>query len=114
MTSEFSTIRYEVEKGRARITLNRPEKLNALSMELQTELNQALWEADNDVNVHVVILRGAGRAFSAGYDLTPLASRRGDGADERGLARRRRPGVAQDRRRGEERRRPAPARRARP
>lgn len=82
MASEFSTIRYEVEKGRARITLNRPEKLNALSMELQTELNQALWEADNDVNVHVVILRGAGRAFSAGYDLTPLASRRGDGADD--------------------------------
>ncbi len=77
MADEYKTLIYEVEKGRARITLNRPEKLNALSMELQTELNAALWDADNDVNVHAVILRGNGRAFSAGYDLTPLASRRG-------------------------------------
>lgn len=73
---EFRTIIYEVENGRARITLNRPEKLNALSFELQTELNEALWEADNDTAVHAVILRGNGRAFSAGYDLTPMASRR--------------------------------------
>ena len=74
--TEFKTIIYEVDRGRARITLNRPEKLNALSFELQTELNQALWEADNDNNVHAVILRGNGRAFSAGYDLTPMANRR--------------------------------------
>ena len=81
MADEYKTLIYEVEKGRARITLNRPEKLNALSMELQTELNAALWDADNDVNVHAVILRGNGRAFSAGYDLTPLASRRGAADD---------------------------------
>ncbi|HCV00428.1 MAG: enoyl-CoA hydratase [Dehalococcoidia bacterium] len=68
---DYETIIYEVERGRARITLNRPEKLNALSIQLQEELNQALWEADNDNRVHTVILRGAGRAFSAGYDLTP-------------------------------------------
>src|SRR5262245_56480714 len=68
---EPHTIRYEVERGRARITLNRPEKLNALSMELLSELHEALWEADNDREVHAVILRGAGRSFSAGYDLTP-------------------------------------------
>ena len=82
----FETIIYEVEKGRARITLNRPEKLNALSVELQEELNQALWEADNDNDVHAVILRGAGRAFSAGYDITP--GRRGpapvEGKNSRG------------------------------
>lgn len=70
------TIIYQVERGRARITLNRPEKLNALSQQLQVELNEALWEADNDNNVHAVIIRGNGRAFSAGYDLTPMASRR--------------------------------------
>ena len=75
MAKQFSAILYEVEKGRARITLNRPEKLNALSRELQQELHEALWEADNDTNVHAVILRGNGRAFSAGYDLTPLANR---------------------------------------
>ncbi len=73
--NDFQTILYEVEKGRARITFNRPEKLNALSMQLQQELNEALWEADNDNNVHCVIIRGNGRAFSAGYDLTPLANR---------------------------------------
>ena len=68
--NEFRRIIYEVENGRARITLNRPEKLNALSLGLQEELNEALWEADNNKDVHCVILRGAGRAFSAGYDLT--------------------------------------------
>ena len=46
--SGFENIIYEVERGRARITLNRPEKLNALSQPLQTELNEALWEADNN------------------------------------------------------------------
>ena len=68
---DYEVIIYEVERGRARITLNRPEKLNALSIQLQEELNHALWAADNDERVHTVILRGAGRAFSAGYDLTP-------------------------------------------
>ena len=68
---DYEVIIYEVERGRARITLNRPEKLNALSIQVQEELNHALWEADNDNRVHTVILRGAGRAFSAGYDLTP-------------------------------------------
>ncbi len=68
--SEFESIEYEVERGRARITLNRPEKLNALSLKLQSELNEALWEADNNKEVHCVILRGEGRAFSAGYDLS--------------------------------------------
>jgi len=67
----MNTILYEVERGRARITLNRPEKLNALSMELLTELHEALWEADDDRAVHAVVLRGAGRSFSAGYDLSP-------------------------------------------
>ena len=79
--TDFNTIMYEVDRGRARITLNRPEKLNALSLELQTELNTALWEADNDTNVHAVILRGNGRAFSAGYDLSPLANRNRPGAE---------------------------------
>jgi enoyl-CoA hydratase len=71
----FETILYEVERGRARITLNRPDKLNALTLELQAELAEALWEADNDTSVHCVIIRGAGRAFSAGYDLTGAGKR---------------------------------------
>lgn len=79
---DFRTILYQVERGRARITLNRPEKLNALSGELQQELHDALWEADNDNAVHVVILRGAGRAFSAGYDLTPRPRVNAEGGSE--------------------------------
>ncbi len=66
----FETILYEVEQGRARITLNRPEKLNAMSLKMQAELSEALWEADNNLDIHCVILKGAGRAFCAGYDLS--------------------------------------------
>ena len=78
---DFETILYETDGAKARITLNRPEKLNALSMKLQRELNAALWEADNDASLHVIILRGAGRAFSAGYDMTPMRPER-RGRDE--------------------------------
>jgi enoyl-CoA hydratase len=67
---DFENIIYEKEGGKARITLNRPEKLNAITQQLQRELNAALWDADNDNTVHVVIIRGAGRAFSAGYDIS--------------------------------------------
>lgn len=81
---DFQYLIYEVDRGRARITLNRPEKLNALSLELQQELHDALWEADADNNVHAVILRGAGRAFSAGYDLTPMSRPREAREDSHG------------------------------
>ena len=63
--SGFETILYATQDGHARITLNRPEKLNALSFVMQAELSAALWEADNDRSVHCVILEGAGRAFCA-------------------------------------------------
>ena len=53
-----------------RITLNRPEKLNALSGELFNELNEALHDMEADHSIRVIILRGAGHAFCAGYDLT--------------------------------------------
>lgn len=67
----YETILYEPGDGIARITLNRPEKLNAISWQMQEELQQALWQADRDPAVHVVTLRGAGRSFSAGYDISP-------------------------------------------
>lgn len=65
----FDTILYEIENGRARITLNRPEKLNAMSLKMQAELSEALWDADARNDVHCAIVKGAGRAFTAGYDL---------------------------------------------
>jgi enoyl-CoA hydratase len=54
-----------------RITLNRPEKMNSLSQELLFELNDALHDYEADDSCRVIIIRGAGRTFSAGYDLTP-------------------------------------------
>ena len=66
---QSENILYEVVEGRARITLNRPEKRNALSDELLRDLEEALWEADDDTRVHAVIIRGAGSSFCAGYDL---------------------------------------------
>jgi enoyl-CoA hydratase len=55
----------------ARITLNRPEKMNALSQELLFEFREALEDLEADDSARVIIVRGAGRTFSAGYDLTP-------------------------------------------
>jgi enoyl-CoA hydratase len=54
-----------------RCTLNRPEKRNALSNGLRRQLFDALHRADRDPEVRVVIIRGAGSCFSAGYDLKP-------------------------------------------
>ena len=59
--------------GYAVLTLNRPEKLNALSMELRSELVAALEELRRDPAVRVLILTGAGRAFCAGLDLNELS-----------------------------------------
>ena len=67
--AEFDSIIYEKADGRVRLTLNRPEKLNAITMRMMEQLNEALWEADNDRDVHCVIVKGAGRAFCSGYDL---------------------------------------------
>ncbi len=55
--------------GVRRVTLNRPEKRNALHNALRTEIYHALEQADRDAAVSVSILRGAGKCFSAGYDL---------------------------------------------
>jgi len=67
---QFETIVYETDGRIATITLNRPEKLNALSSALQEELVAGLRLAEADHEVRVIVLRGAGRAFCAGYDLS--------------------------------------------
>ena len=68
------TIRFEVRDRVARITMNRPEKRNALSNDLLTELHQALMEADDLREVRCVVLAGEGKDFCAGYDLSPNAN----------------------------------------
>ena len=57
----------------ARITLNRPEKLNAINSQLPGQIRAAVEWAEGDAEVHVVVLQGAGRAFCAGYDLAEFA-----------------------------------------
>src|SRR5262249_27458762 len=61
-------ILYSVEEGIATITLNRPERMNALTHELEAELHRIFGRADAARAVRVIILTGAGRAFCAGYD----------------------------------------------
>ncbi len=65
----FGTILYAVEKSILTITLNRPDKLNAMTPTLLHELKEAFEEAGKDKQVRVVILTGAGRGFCAGADL---------------------------------------------
>lgn len=62
-------VSFEVREAVARITLNRPDKRNALSAQTLRELNQALLEADDRRDVNAILLAGAGRDFCAGYDL---------------------------------------------
>ena len=70
MPTPTDVLSYEVRDRKAYITMNRPERMNALSRELMRGLAEAFAEADADENVFVVILTGAGgRAFSAGADL---------------------------------------------
>jgi enoyl-CoA hydratase len=65
----LTTILYTVDDKIARITLNRPDKLNAINDLLPAELATAVAWANSDPQVKVIILKGAGRAFCSGYDL---------------------------------------------
>jgi enoyl-CoA hydratase/carnithine racemase len=60
---------YEAAEQVGFVTLNRPDKLNALSTELRRALAEALRQADDDTSTSVVVLRGAGRSFCVGYDI---------------------------------------------
>ncbi len=74
MTRAFRTIRYAVENGIATITLDRPERKNPLGNEMVNELCWALDDAKDAAEVRVVVLTGAGDAFSAGGDLKAMSS----------------------------------------
>src|SRR4051794_15611750 len=63
------TIRYDVEGAVATITLDRPDALNALTVELKIALRKAVEQAAADDSVRAIVLTGAGRAFCVGQDL---------------------------------------------
>src|SRR4030095_13975751 len=71
----YETILYDVQGPVATITLSRPDALNAINPQMTAELHAALEAADADTAIRVIALNGAGRAFSAGYDI----GRRPDG-----------------------------------
>ncbi|MFL6275174.1 MAG: enoyl-CoA hydratase/isomerase family protein [Blastocatellia bacterium] len=70
--SDYQKILYAVGDGVARVTLNRPDKRNALDAEIVAEIRHALGEAARDANARVVLLTGAGKDFCSGADLTAL------------------------------------------
>ena len=69
----FSTLTLKVTGRVATITLNRPERLNAINDEMPGEIRTAVESANADERVHVIVLQGAGAAFCAGYDLKHYA-----------------------------------------
>jgi enoyl-CoA hydratase len=65
---DFETLTYDTAESIARITLNRPERLNTIVPPMPDELEAAIHRASLDPEVKVIVLRGAGRAFCAGFD----------------------------------------------
>ncbi|MBN2283825.1 MAG: enoyl-CoA hydratase/isomerase family protein [Deltaproteobacteria bacterium] len=73
---KYENIIIEIGKDHvAVITLNRPESLNTLNIPLAEELDQALWELDADKRARVIIMKGAGRAFCAGIDISDFSDK---------------------------------------
>jgi enoyl-CoA hydratase/carnithine racemase len=74
MTYEY--LRFDLDNAIGVITLNRPEKRNALSLELLDELNAMLTTVSEDNDVRVVIIKGEGKVFCAGHDISQLVDRK--------------------------------------
>ena len=70
----YETLLYDVNDKVATITLNRPDKLNAISYTMVREITEAAWEAENDPNVWTVVVTGKGRALCAGADVGQMPS----------------------------------------
>ena len=75
MKTTYEHLLLETNNHIARITMNRPERRNALSLGLMQEMIACLREVGSDHNLHAVILAGAGPAFSAGHDLSEMTNR---------------------------------------
>jgi enoyl-CoA hydratase/carnithine racemase len=78
--SEYSQIIYELKGNIAHLVLNRPERLNALGKTTLNEINAAMNRAEADEAVRVIVISGAGKSFSSGFDLKEQMERRPVGA----------------------------------
>ncbi len=74
---DYQTIIYDKGEGISRITLNRPDVLNSFTMTMHREFHSVLSDAEDDPEVRVVVITGAGRAFSAGADLKEILGSEG-------------------------------------
>jgi enoyl-CoA hydratase len=70
---DFQSITYAVSGRRATVTLNRPERMNAIDRRMPREIADAVALANEDNDVHVIVLTGAGKGFCGGYDLVEFA-----------------------------------------
>lgn len=75
MNSAYEHLLIATQKNIARITMNRPERRNALSLALMQEMTACLREIATTRDIHAVIIAGAGPAFSAGHDLSEMTNR---------------------------------------
>lgn len=76
---ELETLTYRVADRKAYLTLNRPERLNAINDVMPGEIRQAVERANEDDAVRVIVVRGEGRSFCAGYDLKQFAEEDSEG-----------------------------------
>ena len=72
----YETIRVEKEGAVDWLTLNRPDQLNTLNLQMVTELRDYFGKLQEDPTVRIVVMRGAGRAFCAGLDIKDATERR--------------------------------------
>src|ERR1700687_5020264 len=80
----YESIRFECSRGIARLTLNRPERLNSFNIQMHEEVRTALEEGKQDTACRVLILTGTGRGFCAGQDLAERAIAPGGAATDLG------------------------------
>lgn len=81
-TSHYDTILTSLRDGVMTITMNRPERLNAWTYQMGAELQRAIERGNDDANVDVFVLTGAGRGFCAGADIKDLFKNQADAGDD--------------------------------
>ena len=80
----YETILFEIAEGAARLTLNRPDRLNSFTVQMHGEVADALSRVEADKTVRALLLTGAGRGFCAGQDLADRAVAPGGAAVDLG------------------------------
>lgn len=85
MTDAFGSLQYQAADRVATLTLNRPERFNAIDAHMPAEISAAVARAEADHDVHVIVIQGAGRGFCGGYDLIDYAQAQGEVPGSQGM-----------------------------